>query len=137
MNRFSGWLAVVALGVAALVAGCGSSHRTTTAHDIGAVGVPPTFSEELSAVCISSDQLRVRLGRRKWAAEEQGYLRKRRALTPPQSEQATYAKFLATFQTVIDGFGANKAAALNAAIENQKLRHQLHAPACGLPDVAF
>jgi hypothetical protein len=132
-------LHAAALGIAAagalLLAGCGSSqHRPSAAT--GPVGAPPPFSEVLDAVCRPANH-QVRLGGRKWAGEEQDYLRKLRALSPPHSQQATYAKFLTTFQTVIEGFGVNKPTALRAAVENQHLRRQLHAPDCGLPEVAF
>lgn len=90
----------------------------------------------MTTICLPANH-QVSLGGRKWAAEEQQYLRELRALTPPRSEQATYAKFLATFRTVINGFSTNEAPALRAAIENQNLRRKLNAPECGLPGVAF
>lgn len=133
MARFSHWIALV--GVAGLLAGCGSSHGTMRLEVGG--NPPPSFREVLNGICSPANHQGVRLGGRKWAAEEQGYLRKLTALAAPESEQATYARFLATFQTVIDGYGANNPAALRATIENQKLRHRLHAPDCGLPNAAF
>lgn len=132
-------LRAAALGTGAvgvlLLGGCGgSSHRPNAAT--GPVGAPLTFSEQLNAICKPANH-QMRLGGRTWVAEEQGYLTKLRALAPPRSEQPTYAKFLASFQTVIDGFGANKPAALRAVVTNANLRQKLHAPGCGLPGYSY
>src|SRR5436305_4663991 len=86
-------LGTVAAG-ALLLAGCGSTHK------------PATFSGEMNAIC-SPSKRQTRLGGHRWAAEEQQYLTKLRALTPLRTEQAIYARFLGTFQIVINGFSSN------------------------------
>lgn len=90
------------------------------------------FTADVDTVCKAANHV-VRVPFRRYVAAEQHYLTTLKMLTAPRSEQAIYAKFLATFQTAINDFrdqhGSLPLAV--AVIQNRALRHKLHAPPCG------
>jgi hypothetical protein len=142
-----GALALCAAAVA--VAGCGSSSQSKSTPASPAASTPSTpstpstgttttpsggFAAQLNALCqqtnakaskvTSADAASV-------AAFVEGELPKYRALTPPASEKAAYAKFLADAEAELRALKAHDAsAAEKAAASGKKASKALGAPAC-------